>query len=294
MAHSIISPGRVCLFGDHADCHGFPVIAASIDLDIELSWKSGSNLLNGKRHAFLDACVKAMDDKEIGQLDIRTSATLPAGHGLSSSAALCNGIIACFNVEYGLGLSISEIAGLSYIAESKIYGSRCGQMDMYSSALGGIHYIDCKTEPPKYERINLKSMPVLIADTGVTRHIAPILQEKRQEYLDADKDTVNAIYSINNIVQQAKIALQNNDHKLIGKLMNESQSCLEQYGVCHPKNSELLEIVRPYVEGAKITGGGMGGCIIAYGNDIASAKNALKKNGFQSWQANVSSGLRYQ
>ena len=52
------------------------------------------------------------------------------GRGLGSSAAFCNGAIECYNTAFKLGLSKMDVARLAYNAESKIYDSKCGQMDL--------------------------------------------------------------------------------------------------------------------------------------------------------------------
>lgn len=288
----IVSPGRICLFGDHADCHGFPVIAMTIDREIFLKYHEGHSRLNGGSTALLEACIKAMKGHPIGKLDISTEATLPASRGLSSSAALCNGIIQCYNSAFNLGLGVAEVAALSYNAESKLYGSMCGQMDMYASAIGGITYIDCSTEPPKWKQIEVRSLPLIVADTGVKREIAPTLRKKREEYLTGDKVTVDAIDNINIIVQKAKDALRSGNQRAVGELMNESQKCLEKYGVCHPRNTELIDAVRQHVFGAKITGGGMGGCILAYGGNLDKAEKELTKLDATVYRVNVGKGLR--
>lgn len=169
------APGRICLFGEHQDYLGFPVIAAAIDLRMtiigEVSKDKGDHLeldlpdigrslsfdsknirYSGSKD-YLKSTVNVLKKRSLyypQTINARFSGNIPIRAGTSSSAALTvawNGFLlqaaksAGINVDSFLN-NPAAVAELAYSAEVEEFNESGGRMDQYSSALGGIVYLD--------------------------------------------------------------------------------------------------------------------------------------------------------
>lgn len=163
------APGRICLFGEHQDYMGFPVIAGAIDLKINIEGNVSEgdiikiNLLdlNKKiefsskkieytiKRDYLKSSVKVLKKKNLFRpksIDVFIEGNIPIQAGTSSSSALVVawigfllGASQCFRNHLN---DLNQIAELSYLAEVEEFEEKGGRMDHYVSALGGIVYID--------------------------------------------------------------------------------------------------------------------------------------------------------
>ena len=88
---------------------------------------------------------------------------------------------------------------------------------------------------------------------------------------------------IDSIVLQSIQAIQNNDFELLGQLMNMNHGLLNTLQVSTPELERLIMIARESgALGAKLTGGGGGGAIIALCKDIDSTKSAIESEGYET------------
>jgi len=183
------APGRICLFGEHQDYLGLPVIAMAIDLRIELRGRrrdDGDATLRielpdlGRRDAFnpneepvyrhgrdyLPAAANVL--RRLGLswpagYDIRVTSRIPINSGASSSSALQVAWVGFLLAAAGDAratdpLFVAEIAFQSEVAE---FGSPGGMMDQFSTALGGMIYLE--TRPPyRVERLPARDWALII------------------------------------------------------------------------------------------------------------------------------------
>ncbi|MDT8887056.1 mevalonate kinase family protein [Aquirufa regiilacus] len=161
----VSTPGRICLFGEHQDYLGLPVIAAAISKRIQLKgafrpdrivhfdlpdiqktesfslefpleytqerdyFKSVLNVLSRKGHVF-----------EKG-LEIEVRGNIPINSGTSSSSALLVSWVELLNEMYQLGYSQKEVGEITYEAEVLEFTEPGGMMDQYSTAVGNVIYL---------------------------------------------------------------------------------------------------------------------------------------------------------
>jgi galactokinase len=169
---NVSAPGRVCLFGEHQDYFGLPIIAAAIDLRISISGKKRKdNILNidlpdigeaekftlekeveyTKERDYLKSAVNVLKRKGIrfpSGWDCLIRGTIPINSGTASSSALVVAWIKFLleTAEDERANAADEIAELAFLAEVAEFGEPGGKMDHFSSALGGVVTIDFNEE----------------------------------------------------------------------------------------------------------------------------------------------------
>jgi len=169
---NVSAPGRVCLFGEHQDYFGLPIIAAAIDLRISISGKKRKdNILNidlpdigeaeeftlekeveyTKERDYLKSAVNVLKRKGIrfpSGWDCLIRGTIPINSGTASSSALVVAWIKFLleTAEDERANAADEIAEMAFLAEVAEFGEPGGKMDHFSSSLGGVVTIDFNEE----------------------------------------------------------------------------------------------------------------------------------------------------
>jgi galactokinase len=246
----------------------------------------------------LDQLQKA--GHRLGGFELVYGGDLPMGAGMSSSAALECGLAFAMNELYGLGLGRLALAKLSQAAEHSFVGVKCGIMDQMASLLSQkdhVMMLDCRDFSCRF--VPFKSpVKIFLCDTQVARALAESGYNQRRsqcetgvallrkyasavhslrdvslELLDANRTELGPIvyrrcrYVIeeNLRVIAACEALERNDPKIFGQLMNQSHQGLSKaYEVSCPELDVLAEAAAalPGVLGARMMGAGFGGCTI--------------------------------
>jgi mevalonate kinase len=216
---------------------------------------------------------------------------LPVSKGLSSSAAMCVVISAaidlthrfqdfnpknrCSVIDYvSRPETLTFYADMAYTGERKELGVNCGQMDQYASAFGGILHIDCTEEPAKVNRLNPKTeLPMVIGDTRQPKDTPKVLGWLGERFKAKEPKFIEGMRNIIKIVEEAKKELekQSPSRRKIGGLMNENQHYLKNHlrisGDCPVSPSRLDDLIDASLKagalGAKLSGSGGGGCMIA-------------------------------
>ena len=320
----ISTPGRVCLFGEHQDYLGLPIIACAISLRVYLEGnKRGDNIIDIKlpdindRETFaLNFPIKYCKERDYlksvlnvlykkgftfsNGIDCTVKGEIPINAGTSSSSAL---IIAWVNFLAQMSdqekqLNPEEIAYLAYEAEVLEFAEPGGMMDQYSTAIGGIIYLESYPEV-KVEKINANLGAFVLGDSGEPKdtkyilarvknqiqNVCKELQKKHPEFslqninIDelnryakylSDEQLVLLRGTLKNreITGKAKKLLVKSslDHKELGKLLTEHQHVLRDIlKISTPKIDKMIDsAIKAGAYGAKINGSGGGGCMFAY------------------------------
>ena len=235
-------------------------------------------------------------------LDILFFGDIPNGSGLSSSASIevLTGFV--LSSLFGLNVSKKELALFGQESENKFNGMNCGIMDQFASAFGKKDhaiFLDTATLEHEYVPVNLKNAKIVIANTKVKHELTTsAYNDRRRESETALKDlqTVTDIRSLGELDEEsfnryskaikdevcfrrarhavtenlrtieAVKALNADDLETFGKLMNGSHKSLDlDYEVtCKELNIMVeSELQVEGVIGARMTGGGFGGCTVA-------------------------------
>jgi len=260
------APGKVILFGEHFVVHGNPAIVSAIDLrarveavetDEEAISLEG---FTGDNPASSAASYLA---KKLGYrkgLRLKISSQIPQSVGLGSSAA-----IAVASAAATLHL-IKGVIEYPLLLEAAYEGERVAHytpsgIDTSVAAFGGAGVY---TRSEGYRKINMRLEELLIINTGKPRKTGDLVRRVR-EFSEAQPERFRELLEeAAGIAEEALRSLRKPDLETLGKLMNRNQELLRLVGV---SSREIEEVVRLCLNsgayGAKLTGAGGGGCVIA-------------------------------
>lgn len=229
------------------------------------------------------------------------STTLPLGGGLSSSAALELGTALMLGLVNELpALTSLELAQLCRRAEHLATGVPCGIMDQLACAsgvAGSALLIDCHSllvspiEIPRdvniyvqfvaHRQLASSAYSDRVAQCAqAEQHIGPLRLAEVGSVRDIDNEILRRralhVVSENDRVRRATVALTLQDMTTFGQLMNEShQSLRDNFEVSTQQMDEAVRNAQqtPGVFGARMTGGGFGGCIVIVADSTANIDN---------------------
>lgn len=233
--------------------------------------------------------------------DCVLDSNIPVGSGISSSAALECGLAFGLNELFNLGLSKFKIVEIGQMAEHNFVGTKCGIMDQFASVMskeGHVILLDCQSLDFEYVPIHIKPYKILLLNTNVSHNLADgeynkrramceqgvaVIQKKYPEVkslrdvspimltefkAELDEITFNRcsyVVDEKERVLNTVEALKNNQLKAVGSNMYETHKGLSKlYEVSCPELDFLVDFSKKYNEviGARMMGGGFGGCTI--------------------------------
>ena len=232
---------------------------------------------------YIDAAVEqardAADAPNAG-FDIRVESEIPLGAGLGSSAAVVVAGIDAATRELGAALSPTEVADRAYRAEYDVQDGQASRADTFCSAMGGA----VRVEGDDCRRIDAPNLPFVVGfdgGAGDTGQLVAGVRSLREEY-DFAADTVE---SIGDIVRRGESLLADADPDAtpdptllaeLGGLMNFDHGLLSALGVSSRTLDSMVWAAREAgAHGAKLTGAGGGGCIVAL-DETPETRTALR------------------
>lgn len=311
------APAKIIIFGEHFVVYGNPAILASIsrritvtatllttdtnkiiiDSDLGIAGKyCDSTFIPIKggtdSKAVLDPLynavrqVLATRNKKTG-IKIGICSNVPYGIGLGSSAASCVATIAAVDSLFGKPTR-HKVCKQAIESEQIIHTNSSGA-DCYVSTFGG-PILFSRSEG--YKRIQSKrALSIVIVSTGI-RHSTGDLVASVKKFRDDNKLLfADLAKQARDICSQAVIAISSNKQEEIGLLMTENQKILQQIGVSHKKADQIIDIcIRMGTLGAKITGAGGGGAIIALAankQDSIRIASHMRAQGYDSFEVEM-------
>jgi mevalonate kinase len=294
------APGKIILFGEHAVVSGVSALGGAIDLRARVrledtpgktSIEARDLTLQGFRLDLITGQIVSADAmratryvssvlKEYGARDItvKVDSDLPLAAGLGSSAAIVVATLAALNEHMDLGLSRKDVASQAYKIEKAVQQGLGSPMDTALATYGGYLQVSRDISP-----LDLPQLDIAVGSTEQP-HDTRCEVERVQGLLAQHPDIVGPIFQAIGAISSKAVALLR-DMRLeeLGELMNVNHGLLEAVGVGTKELSELVYAARGAGEalGAKITGAGGGGCMIALPSSEGSTRliAALKQAG---------------
>ncbi|MEM2508655.1 MAG: mevalonate kinase [Candidatus Thermoplasmatota archaeon] len=285
--------GKVILFNEHFVVYGVPAIASAIDKKTiaEVKKIEGKDIIHDDRdatpgykeeklHQQIESIKRIKEKMKVRDFfEIRLHGDLKATSGVGASAASCVAIARAIADELKMKLSDEEINEIAYEGEKAYHGSPSG-IDNACSTFGGLIWF---VKGKEIEKIKVKPVEIVMGDTGITTDTKKAVEGVRQRR-EIYREKYDEIFEeANKIACEAKKALMKEDWKKVGMLMNKNHELLRQIEVSCDELDMLVEIARKNgAIGAKMTGSGLGGYMVALTPGEAQEKvaRAIEKEGF--------------
>ncbi|MBD3389838.1 mevalonate kinase [Candidatus Micrarchaeota archaeon] len=255
---------KAILFGEHFVVQGAHALGASLSKEIRVKISPAEKLsLNIETGTIVPEASRAILSSFSlpANYRIEVEADIPSGAGLGWSAAYSVALSRAAAEEKGISPGWREIARHAYEGEKVFHGNPSG-IDNTLSSQRGVVLFRRNEEPLSVELA--EPLRVVVADsgkTGPTKELVAgvsLLKDEKPQYFS------DLMEREEELVMDAKRALEQGNIPLLGRLMNRNQEYLRQIGVSSPELEGLIEVFRDEgALGAKLTGAGGGGCAIA-------------------------------
>lgn len=285
--------GKVILLGEHGVVYGHPALAAGLgvgvhatarvsesddDVIVARPWGVTARVGSDEPLALgLQAILDGMPSAR-PRVRVEVDVELPGGAGLGCSAAIGVAVTGALDALFSIERSAEERGDFSLRWERVFHGNPSG-VDNAMAAVGGVALFR-RGQPLQSVRVK-KPLPLVIAHSGEsssTKEIVAMVARQREAETQRVDEAFGAIAAL---VNNAKLAVEAGDLKGLGQLLDLNQMLLAGLMLSTEKIEELCRVAREEgALGAKLTGAGAGGCMIALAKDEADAeriRDALAK-----------------
>ena len=296
-AFTASAPGKIILFGEHAVVYGQPAIAVPVS-QVRARAVVIANitraLAGGERpsspqpglsavivdapevslhssladlpagHPLARAIVSVFETLKVSQppsCTVRIRSTIPLAAGMGSGAAVSVAVIRALSAFLGHPLPLEQVSALAFEVEKIHHGTPSGIDNSVVTFAKPVYYL-------RGQPIQILKLPaafhIVIGNTGVSSPTAAVVGDVRRGW-QTDPPAYESLFSaIGDIARQARKLIESGSPHSLGPLMDQNHALLSQLGVSSPQLDALVKAARQSgALGAKLSGGGRGGAMIA-------------------------------
>ena len=296
------APGKIILFGEHAVVYGRPAIAVPVNQVAaraiamanphqpsgevliqapDIGLESRLSELPGD-HSLAIAVTSVLTELEIQRppaFTLRVTSTIPIAAGLGSGAAVSVAIIRAVSSFLGRPLANEQVSGLAYEVEKHYHGSPSGIDNTVITYNMPVYFV--RGHPVETFQV-ANPFTIVIGDTGIKSPTAIAVGDLRKLW-QADPDPYEILFDkTGQIADDARRLIEGGRPDKLGPLMFENQLLLQEMGVSSPELDYLVKVaLEAGALGAKLSGGGRGGNMIALvePEQASSVAKALARGG---------------
>lgn len=282
---------KLILVGEHAVVYGKPAVAIPFPLKVRALAQKAEGLISIESDVYtgsidnlpiklqgISSCINETLHylrQPLMDLHISIDSAIPIGRGLGSSAAIAVAIVRSLFNFYEQELVQDILFSLVDIAETYAHGKPSG-IDM--TAVSNQCPIWFQKGKETINLINKGNLYIVVADTGRIGDTRRAVENVRAKYDIEPKKVQRSLDEIEKIATEAKEALAAGDMYILGALLNRNQWELVDLGVSDEGLNKLVQTAKNKgALGAKLTGGGLGGCLIALAENMEHAKSVAKE-----------------
>ena len=276
---------KIILIGEHAVVYGYPAISLPL-LEVEVTCKvvpATSPWRLYEEDTLSMAVYAALEYLNIKEACIRCEidSAIPEKRGMGSSAAISIAAIrAVFDYYQAelphdvLEILVNRAEKIAHMNPSGLDAKTC-LSDQPIRFIKNVGFTELEMDLSAY---------LVIADTGVYGHTREAIQVVQNK----GKDALPFLHALGELTQQAEDAIRRKDAEGLGKILSQAHSHLKEIGVSSPEADHLVETALNHgAMGAKMSGGGLGGCIIALATNLSQAQELAErleeKGAVQTW-----------
>jgi mevalonate kinase len=311
--------GKVILLGEHAVVYGVPAIVLGIDRgatahafpvsrestqalaaagsptsarseltlgSTERVTEDGASDVARAFAALLRACAVTRP------VHVEVTTELPAGAGLGCSAALAVSIVRALDAWQGRSAATPTDAAERAMAWEKVFHGNPSGVDATAAARGGCLLYQRMSGGLHLNEIALsRPLTLAIGHSGVSSSTREMVDAVAKLKARNEENVTRSFEAIHSLVQNARLALEAGDCEGLGKLMDLNQVLLSGLMVSTEEIETMCRLARETgALGAKLTGSGGGGCVVALVRDDPGPVVARwEKEGFRAFSTSVSS-----
>jgi mevalonate kinase len=302
-----IGYGKTILFGEMFAIYGVPVIASALSMkaeaevvqtasggwDIKDERREAKSYKEEKKAMQMESLERIFKHLHLRPEHIRVvlGGDLPAMSGIGATGASSVAIVRALSDEFNLRLTEDEINAGGYQGEIAYHGPTTSGIDNMISTYGGVICLT-RGEPNVIRRTKFRApVEVVIGDTGIIANTKALLSAFAERKKSFPERYERMLQSARQIAEEAMASIERLDLKEIGRLMDRNQVLLEEAKVSCPELDLLVSVCRDAgALGAKLTGSGGGGCMLALTPGIALQErvaSAIEAKGFQAFRSKL-------
>lgn len=299
-----VGHGKIILLGEHSVVYGRHALAAPLPFAIRALATDGADGIalsipgwgverripaHAPQQPSSDVVARLLQlvtqrlDLDGQDLQIRVDAGIPRGMGVGGSAALAVAIIRALSRLRNLQLDDEHVCALAFECEKIAHGTPSGLDNTVATYGQAVLYR--RATSPQFERITLDESPPLVL--GLCHHpglTVETVARVRRAWSEQRALHEQVFDAMDTIALTGLDALRKHDWQCFGALMNMCQGQLQSLGVSSDELDDMIRIARNHgAAGAKLTGGGGGGAMIALCPDgRAPVVEALSAAGYDA------------
>lgn len=278
---SASAPGKIILFGEHAVVYGRPALAVpvtQVHADVEVAdseragiWIEAPGI---DLHAELNSLPSdhplaavihnlffALGIHPFPSLKIRITSAIPVASGLGSGAAVSVALVRALSSHLGHAMADEQVSAFAYEIEKLHHGTPSGIDNTVVTYARPVYFV--KGQPIETFKVGTP-FTIVIGDTGIPAPTKQSVADVRKLW-EADRTKWENVFDkIGEISKSARGAIEDGAWESLGSLMNKNHAILQEMKVSSPELDRLVEAARNSgAPGAKLSGGGRGGNMIA-------------------------------
>jgi mevalonate kinase len=275
------APGKIILFGEHAVVYGRPALAVpvtQVHADVEVSDGSRAGIWIDAPDINLHAELNTLSSDHpvasvihnflflqrvspFPNLEVKITSTIPVASGLGSGAAVTVALVRALSLHLNQSMTEEEVNAFAYEIETLHHGTPSGIDNTVVTYARPVYFI--KGQPIETFKVG-DPFTIIIGDTGLSAPTKESVAAVRHLWVN-DKARWESVFDkIGEISFTARRAIEAGKSEMLGELMNENHSLLQKMTVSSPELDRLVQAAQDAgALGAKLSGGGRGGNMIA-------------------------------
>ena len=275
------APGKIILFGEHAVVYGRPALAVpvtQVHADVEVTDTDSAGIWIDAPDIDLHAELNTLpSDHPIAAvihnlfflsrvspfptINIKITSTIPVASGLGSGAAVTVALTRALSTHINYAMTDEQVNAFAYEIEKLHHGTPSGIDNTVITYAKPVYFV--KGQAIETFKVG-QPFTIVIGDTGVSAPTKESVGDVRKLW-EADKTKWESVFDkVGELVKEARNSIESGKTKELGMLMNQNHTVLQELTVSSPELDKLVSAARTAgALGAKLSGGGRGGNMIA-------------------------------